>query len=159
MLTAEEKATFVLIPFLRDANVPIHARITLGGIIYRNRLGRGATVSGLAKRVGFDRNTIKRHLKKLAAYLYSEDGRWFAKCPLNNPLEFRYVWKSDDRTARQWYQAIRTIKANSLRLPIAPEGQRVIVPFGAVRPSGRHQKSSEQVWLGKDAGHWAYHGQ
>jgi DNA-binding MarR family transcriptional regulator len=122
-----EKTTFVLIPFLKDADVPIHARITLGGVIYRNRLGVGATISGLAKRLGFDRNTVKRHLKKLASYLYSEEGRWFAKCPLNNPLEYRYVWKNDDRTC--WHQAIRTIKAKSLRLPITPERQRVIVPL------------------------------
>ena len=114
MSTTEEKTTFVLIPFLRDENVPIHARITLGGIIYRNRLGRGATISGLAKRLGFDRNTVKRHLKKLASYLYSEDGRWFAKCPLNSPLEFRYVWKSDDRTPDSGIRRSAPIKANSL---------------------------------------------
>ena len=128
MLTTKEKTTFVLIPFLKDAGVPIHARITLGGIIYRNRLGKGATIAGLAKRLGFDRNTIKRHLQKLKSYVYSENRRWFAKCPLNSPLEFRYVWKSGDKTTAHWYQAICTIKTRTLYLPITPERQRIIVP-------------------------------
>lgn len=152
MVTASEKTTFVLIPFLKDEHVPIHARITLGGIIYRNRLGRGATISGLAKRLGFDRNTIKRHLKKLTGYLYSEDGRWFATCPINSPLEYRYVWKSSDRTKTSWYQAIRFIKAKSLYLPISPDRQRVIVPLvllallGFVK--GRQSKSGLAKMLG-----------
>ena len=44
--TNNAKKSFLLIPFLRDSSVPIHARVTLGGIIYRNRFA-GASISGL----------------------------------------------------------------------------------------------------------------
>ena len=70
----------------------------------------------------------KGTLEKLVSYVYSEDGQSFAKCPLNSPLEFRYVWKKGDKTTTHWYQAIRTINAKSLPLP-TPDRQRAIVPL------------------------------
>ena len=82
--TQTQKKTFLLIPYLADKKVPIYARITLAAVIYRNRLGRGATISGLAKFTGFGRNTIKRHLKTLERYVYSEDGQWYAQNPLRS---------------------------------------------------------------------------
>ena len=123
--TNNAKKSFLLIPFLRDSSVPIHARVTLGGIIYRNRFA-GASISGLVRFLGFDRNTIKAHLKKLHSYVYRENGKWFARCPYNSELKFRYVWKKGS-DKDHWYQNIRTIKAESLPLPITAQAQRMIV--------------------------------
>ena len=120
-----QKKTFLLIPYLADPLVPVYCRITLAAVIYRNRLGHGATISGLSKLIGFDRNTIKTHIKKLNAYVYSDDGKWFARSPINNDLHHRYKWKKKP-VAAEWYRNILTIKLTSLSLPI--KHRAAIVP-------------------------------
>lgn len=132
MIVSDEKENkpkpFLLIPYLADQDVPIHARLTLAAIIYRNRIGQGATIAGLSKMLGFDRKAIRRHLNKLNQYVYSDDGRWFARNPTNTPLAQRYKWKKI-QTGNEWWQNILTIKAKTLPLPLGKTLRRGIVPM------------------------------
>ena len=56
---------FLQVPYLADPSIRVHERVTLAAVIYRNRIGKGATVPSLAKATGFDRHTIRDHLQKL----------------------------------------------------------------------------------------------
>ena len=56
---------FVQVPYLADPSIRVHERVTLAAVIYRNRIGKGASVPWLAHTTGFDRHTIRDHLQKL----------------------------------------------------------------------------------------------
>jgi DNA-binding MarR family transcriptional regulator len=119
--------TFLCIPYIND-RLPLYIRLTLAGVIYRNRINKGATVYGLAKLIGYDYNTIKAHLEKLASagYIQFDGGKWYAQSPINNDLFHHYKWKKKTDWAKPWWENIRTIKIRHLTLPLTK--RRAIVP-------------------------------
>ena len=93
-------------PKLRRADITLRERVTLAWLIYRGRFA-GASVSWLSKKTYFDRKTVRKHLKKLAAkhYAVETDHGWVA---IDNE---RFVHK-EDCAGKKWFEGICYFRVN-----------------------------------------------
>jgi DNA-binding MarR family transcriptional regulator len=135
---------FIAVPKIYDAAVPLRSRIIIGAILFRRRLNRGAAIRWLAEFTGFDRTTIRRHLKALekANYVFRHRGEWLVNNPTDSPLELRYKWKKNAKAGDKWWDKIQTFH---LKLPIPYA--RTFVPY-CVLAGLKHLKSPQQTISG-----------
>ena len=93
-------------PKLRRADITLRERVTLAWLIYRGRFA-GASVSWLSRKTYFDRKTVRKHLKNLAAkeYAVETDHGWAA---IDNE---RYVHK-DDCAGKRWFEGVCYFRVN-----------------------------------------------
>jgi hypothetical protein len=105
------RPSFFSVPKINDRRINVRQRIVLAGVIYRLRLGKGASVKWLANVTGFDRcRTVKKALVTLAecGYIYQQDRQWFARNPYHADLLF-YLWRQN-QIHKEWYKNIRTMR-------------------------------------------------
>lgn len=115
---AQEKKHFLRLPYVKDSETPLYARVTLAAILFRQRLEdrpkfKGASVYWISKYTGIDYKTVKRHIAILLdrQFIKETDGQFQAV------KSSRYVFKKIGKAKQggKWFDNLNTLK---LALPL-----------------------------------------